>query len=399
MPFTAAVAAENILRVLNPKVTSQARAQIATIKHVTAVNKTTLRITTTRATPNLPTALIAVKMTDVKHIADINTTANGTGPYKLKSFVPNQLVDLVANPRYFGPKPKYAEIKIVTYSDVTAAESAFKAGNLDILWDVPPTQVRSVAGGGQVLQAAQPAGAFVWELDTTSPPFNNPLARQALSYAVNRPAILQAAYAGFGLASLANDIVSPRNQYFSRKMPAYSHNLQKASELFTQAGVPKGSTLTYWTIAGEVPEWTTAGEILQSDLAQIGIKLNIVSKDVNTWAAEFYPRGKKYPGLVVPNFLSFPPLPADYSLQWFSGSGTCECNWQPGHVYDQAFLTADSSTNDKARAAAYITMQKQLNKNVPVVIIANTADVSVAQSSIHGVWIQSDGTPHLEGAS
>lgn len=396
-PFTARDAVKNIVRVLNPNLAAPARLGIASIRHVTAVNNTTLRIQLSQSSPTLPELLVPVKMTDVANIASINTNPNGTGPYMLKSFVPNQLVDLVANPHYFGAKPKIHEIKIVTYSDISAAEAALSAGNLDFLWDVPPTQVSSVAANAHatVLQTARPSGAFVIELDTTSPPFNNPVAREALSYAVDRPELLKVVYGNFGIASLTNDIVSPKDAAYARGAVSYRKNLATAKRLFAQAGV---TSLVYSTIPSSVaPEFVTAGEVLQQDLASIGVSLKIEQTDVGTWVQSFYPRGHTYPGVLIPNRVSFASSAA--ALQWFSDSGGCECNWKPGSVYDKASTVATTSPSASARAHAYATMQQMLNKDVPELVVVNASIISAALPSVKGVWIQSDGTPHVENAS
>src|SRR5580693_1404803 len=44
--------------------------------------------------------------------AKLNTVSAGSGPYTLTSFSTTSEVDLTANPRYWGPKPKYAKIVI-----------------------------------------------------------------------------------------------------------------------------------------------------------------------------------------------------------------------------------------------------------------------------------------------
>lgn len=398
--FTAQDAVKNIERVLDPKVPSQARVKIDMIKHVQAVDPTTLKLTLSRPNAALPTALIDVKMTDVDHVKQINKTANGTGPYKLKKFVPGDTVDLVRNPDYFGEKAHLDEIKIVRSADETSAESAFRSGDLDALWAVPPSSLGALVKGdkGNVLESPAPSSAAVWELDTTSPPFDDPRARLALAYAADRKTMFEAAYAGHGTVDATDSIINPRSRFFADGLQQHAFDLDKAKQLFTQAGVKQGATLTFWTAAGAYPEWTTMGEILQQDLAKIGIKLQIKKSEISAWSQRFYPAPKKYPGLVVANFLSFPPLPATYSLQWFGSKGTCECNWKPPSAYDDAVQTADTSASAGRRQQAYDTMQKLLNQNVPVVVLGNTAILSVANPKVRGAWVQSDGGLHLESA-
>jgi peptide/nickel transport system substrate-binding protein len=370
------------------------------IAKAVATNPTTLTLTLKTPNAQLPASLINVKMTDVPNIANVNKDPNGTGPYKLKGFVPNQSVDLVANPSYWGGKPKMAEIKIVAYPDITAAETALRAGTLSALWNPPATAVSSLqTGGRQVLKAQDPGGVNVFELDNTSPPFNNPKARQALAYATNRAAMLKAGFGGNGEVNASQTPVSATNPFYDKSLPSYGFNLDKAKQLFAEAGVTSGTTLTYWTVAGAFPEMALEGQILQQDLAKIGIKLNIVSSVTSTWAAKFYPNGKKYPGLIVSNELSFQPAPDTFASQWFSSSGTCECNWTPPAAYNAAVVALQAAGTKDSQAAQLNVIQRTLNEQSPIVVIANTSPVTVVQSNVNGAWEESDGVLHLEDAS
>jgi peptide/nickel transport system substrate-binding protein len=400
-PFTASDAVANIDRVLNPKLTSQFRTNISMISNAVATNPTTL--TLTLKTPNalLPASLSYVKMTNVKDIASINKNADGTGPYKLKSFIPSQTLDLVPNPNYWGPKPKLGEIDIVTYPDETAAETALRNGTLTALWDPAATAIGALATDGRkVIQSTNPGGVDVLELDTTSPPFSNPKARQALAYAVDRASIIKAAYSGHAIVNPYQTFVSPKDSFFDSSLTNYSYNLSKAKQLFAEAGIKSGTTLTYWTIAGAYPEMAVWGQIMQQDLAQIGIKLQIEAKETSTWLTKFYPDGKSYPGLIVSNKLSFNPPPDVFAPQWFSSTGTCECNWKgaaPG--YDQALSALQSATTTAGQQSAFETIEKDLNAASPVVVIDNSSPVAVVQGDVHGAWEDPDGVLHLETAS
>lgn len=399
-PFTATDAVQNIRRVLDPATGSQTRPRIEAINSVRATDPNTLAIDLSSPNPQLPLALVNVKMSDVGGIAQVNSDANGTGPYKLKAFTPNQTVDLVRNEHYWGSKPHFSEIKVVRYADSTAAETAFRSGNLDVLWSVSPTSAGDLATSGRkLLTATDPASAFVWELDTTSPPFDNPKARQALSYAADRDSMMQAGYAGIGAANKANEIVSPNNKYYDMSLPRDDYDLNKAKQLFAEAGVKSGDTLTYWTTAGSYAEWTTMGQILQNSLQEIGLKLDIKANEVSTWSAKFYPRGKKYPGIIAANYISLaPPLPNSYPLEWFSGKGTCECNFHAPVAYDNDESLIDSQSDTPQRTNAFQRMQRMLHDQSPIVVIGNTAFLSVVQPNLRGAWVESEGTLHLEEA-
>jgi peptide/nickel transport system substrate-binding protein len=290
-----------------------------------------------------------------------------------------------------------AEIKVVTYPDETGAEAALRNGTLTAFWNPASTAIASLSTGGrQVLASANPGGVDVLELDTTTAPFNNPVARQALAYAIDRDSIIKAAYGGKAISNPYQTFVNPTGSFFDSSLTSYAYNPDKAKQLFAQAGV---TSLTYWTIAGAYPEMAVWGQILQEDLSKIGIKVDIQAKETNTWLNKFYPNGKKYPGLMVSNKFSFNPPPDVFAPQFFSSKGTCECNWKPPAAYDAAVTALQEATDVAGQKAAMTTIQSELNQGSPVIVIDNSAPVTVVQGTVSGAWETPDGVLHLEGAS
>ena len=385
--------------VLNPKTASQWRAKISTVTSIAAPDGTTVKLTLSAPNPELPVALSYVRIVDMDQIATINTAPNGTGPYKFKSFTPKQELVLTANDDYFGGKPAVATIKFVKYADQTAAGRALASGALTAFYGLPKTNLKSLLENEslQLIDSPAPGGLAVWELDTTSVPFNNVKARQALAYAMDRQSIASAGYSGYAAQNDLNTHVSPKSPYYNSNLPSYGFNLDKAKQLFTEAGVTAGTTLTFGT-TGAFPEWTIAGELLQADLAKIGITLKIETNEISTWVQSFYPAGKSYPGMIVPNQLSFAPVPDTFSSRWFGASGTCECNWKGTDAYNAALSIATQSSSEADRKAAFHTLQEEINANVPIIIIGSVGNSVVAQKTLFGVWMQGDNLVHLEKA-
>jgi peptide/nickel transport system substrate-binding protein len=395
--FTATDAVKNIKRVMDPATASQSRGKLKMIDTVTAVNPTTLKITLKTPNAVLPASLPSVKMSDVDDIANVNAHADGTGPYKLKDFVPDDHVTLVRNAGYWGTQGKLDEIDVVTVADTTAAATSLKNGEIDVVWNVPPLDVAPLTSGTDlaVLTPKTQSGAVIWEVDATSAPFNDVHARQALAYALNRQELLGAGYDNRGTAAKANGILNPDQAAYAKDQASYDQDLNKAKELFAQAGVKQGDTLTFWTTSGRNPQWITMAEILQQDLKKIGITLVIQKNEASTWLGKFFPAGKKYPGVIVANYLSLPSDPSQ-QLNFFK-TGVCECNWSNAQ-YDQLLHQATATADPSARNALYGQLQKILNDQVPVVIPLVTSQLTVINKRLVGAWVQSDGAVHLEEA-
>lgn len=396
--FTADDAVKNILRVLDPKVPSQARANIKDFRSVRAINKYEIRIKLGSPSAIVPDQLYLVRMSDLTDPSKLNTVGNGPGPYTISNFVPNQSLTLVPNVHYSGLNPPcFKKVAFIREPDPTAMTTAFTSGKLGVVWQVPIASVPKITSDKNTyfVQPKTVSKLQAWELDTKSPPFNNPVARQALSYAIDRATMVKVAFQGQAKPSLANDLLGTGSAGYDKALKPYTFNLQKAKQLFQQAGVKPGTAFTFWAQSDKNPERITMAEILQQDLAKIGYKLNIVQNDTSTWLAKFYPAGKSYPGLIVANGLSLQPNPA-LGLS-FGISGKCECNWN-NKQYDALYLKVLGISDKTKRQATLNAMQQMFSTQVPVLVIASQTNIIAAQKGIVGLWEDPSGNAHLENA-
>jgi len=381
----------------NPNTATQLKNNVAPITSVTASGPDTVVFTLSAPDALFPQSIVQVKIIDTGAMSTMESDPAVTGPFKVKSFAANNHLDLVPNPDYFGTKPKLSGINFALAADSSSAVTALQAGSLDALWSVPLSQVAAL-GANPNLQVIKPAviGQYVsWEVDTTAPPFNNVKAREALAYAIDQKSILKAAYSGQGTVSTTNDPLADNNPDYGGNLTNYSYNLTKAKQLFAEAGVKPGATITWWGVSNQYPEWNVSGEILQASLKQIGINLKIQNTDISTWPTKFYPAGKSFPNMIVPNFQSYTSSPQD-EFQ-FVLKGRCECNWNNA-AFDSAYATAISSPDPAKQKAAWDQAQELVNQQAPIFVPVQFATVSAAKSDVGGIWVDSTGTIHLENA-
>ncbi|MCP9484460.1 MAG: ABC transporter substrate-binding protein [Gaiellaceae bacterium MAG52_C11] len=392
----------NVLRNLDPKVGSGARRFINDIRSVRAITKYQVRFKLGSPSAILPDALYLVKMVDVSDVSRLATQGNGPGPYKVARYVPNNTLTLVPNPFYFGPKPCLRSITIIAQPDTTSMVTAFRSRKLDMIWQFPATAVSAIQGtrDAVIIKPRTVSTAHVLEVDTTSPPFDNPVARRALSYAMNRTAMVRAAFLGEAQASVANSPISVTSPAYNKKLPKHTFNLNRARQLFTQAGIKPGTKFTYWAQAGKRPEWITNGQILQQDLRKIGINLEIEQADPATWVAKFNPSPKKFPNLIVATFLSLQPAPA---LGLSAALKGCDCNWGlvPGTPYPRYYsmvLQSLGVPDPAKRQGLYDRLQSMFNQESPFMVIAHQSNLVAAHKSVNGAWEDPSGNMHLESA-
>jgi peptide/nickel transport system substrate-binding protein len=265
-----------------------------------------------------------------------------------------------------------------------------------MIWQVRPTDVPAVRSSKTAFLAPKGvSGAHVWELDTTSEPFNDVRARQALSYAINRAVMNRAAFSGLATPSLGNSLISATSSAYNKQLKPYTFNLQKAKQLFDAAGVKQGTTFTFWALAGRRDEWITMAQILQQNLQSIGLNLSIQRSDVSTWLAKFFPAGKSYPNTIIGNYFSMPPNPTFAMKQGQFGS--CECNWK-NNSFEALAAKAPGVKDEAARQVVYDKMQQIFSSYAPALVIAHQTNIVAAQKKITNAWEDAQGNVHLEEA-
>ena len=118
-------------------------------------------------------------------------------------------------------------------------------------------------------------------MNVTQKPFDNPKVREALNYAINRPALVKVAFAGY--ATPATGVVPPSIAYAQSYKP-WPYDPVKARELLKEAGYPNGFNTTLWSSHNH----STAQKVLQftqQQLAQVGIKAQVTAMDAGQRAA------------------------------------------------------------------------------------------------------------------
>lgn len=396
-PFVADDVVKTVTRVLDPEVASPQRSKLSTVTEIAAVDEHTVEFTLSEPMPAMPAALVDVKIIDMENLDTINTTGNGTGPYVLESFVPDQELHVVPNEDYWGDVPTIEGIKIVKYADETAARTALDSGAIDVLWSVPFDKVNSVEDSGKTtIVPPNPSQSSVFLVDNASAPFDDPRARQALSYAVDRATMQAAAFGGLGEVNNGSTLVSPLNEFYAGDVVQdYSYDLEKAKQLFADAGVAEGTKFVCW--AATAPQYRAQCEILQQSLAEIGIELTIEVNESSTWAARFYPAGKEYAGLIVPNYLSREPAPLPFVASYFGVDGWSESNWPGTPEYEAAKSAIKSAPDEDAIREPFAEFQRITSEEQPLVVVLNVGQPSSTLPDVDGVWMESNGTIHVEG--
>jgi peptide/nickel transport system substrate-binding protein len=266
-PFNADAAVFSIERIIDPDY-GTGLAEPATLKGAEKVDDYTIRLHTLEPDPILDQKLHSVKMVDPKN-PDIENDPIGTGPYMLESYSPGSEAVLVASPTYRGEQPQVTKVRIKFIPDEGTRLQAMQAGEADLVPTVSPDQL------GQ-LDHYVPSEGPVWSsfarLNSHDDLLSDQKVREALNYAVDKQAIVDGLFAGFGEVSPCQ--VAGFQPDADRSLEPYPYDPEKAKELVEEAGAT-GKKLTIDWSSGYFTMDRPLGELLQEQLGQTGLDVTV----------------------------------------------------------------------------------------------------------------------------
>lgn len=218
---------------------------------------------------------------------DFATNLIGTGPFVLEEYREGEYATLKANPNYYRmgedgkPLPYLDGIKYLFVSDDTTQMTNLKSGDImgvDRLGSSTAVMTAQ-AMDNMALYQNPSTEAYNVTFNVNDAVLSNVTLRQAICYALNPQEIIDIALEGFGVT---RPFWTDSGKWFYYDYTPYSYDPEKAKELLTEAGYADGLKLEIAVIARE-PDNTIA-QLVQAQLAQVGIDLTINSMDVASWA-------------------------------------------------------------------------------------------------------------------
>lgn len=295
----------------------------------------------------------------------------GSGPLMMSAFDRQRGVTLVRNPGFKGLPSGFEKVDVRYIADPKTAELALRAGELDFA-ALPPSGLDALKSVQALRTAEQPGIADVWlGLNVEKPPFNDVRVRQAIRAALDVDAILLAGYNG--RAPRANALVMPQVTGFWKDAPVHARQVAEAKRLLAEAGMPNGFK-TRITVQN-VPTFQTMALVVRSQLAEVGIQLEVDARDT----ASFFASGQgdagkdldlfilRFNGKLDPNFLA----------QWFTTAQVGDWNWQrwASKDFDALLDQASTELDDGKRAGLMIKAQQLMEDSAAFVWL--THDVSL----------------------
>jgi peptide/nickel transport system substrate-binding protein len=282
--FTADDVVWNLKRALDPKITvGIITGFFGQDPTFTAKDKYTVVMQTSQPWPTVYDMFHVVNMLD-KDTTDVasnaQTKAVGTGPFVLQEYRQGESMRFTKNPNYWQTgKPYLDEILVNVRSDAQSMVADLESGNTQMIYQPTLQDFQRLKGDAkyQAQFLTPAAGMYQIQPNVTFKPLDDKRVRQALNYALDRKRIADTVL--LGLVG-PEDLPWPQNSpaYEAAKNNMYAFDLDKAKTLLSQAGV--SNLQLDFVYAPTLPEYATIAQIYQSDLAKIGVTLNVKNMEI-----------------------------------------------------------------------------------------------------------------------
>ncbi len=222
----------------------------------------------------------AAQLSAAHREADINQLPVGTGPFVFRSYQKDALIRYDGNPDYWRPQDvKLAHLIFSINPDPAVRIQKLASGECQVSVFPRPADL-DVVKRNSSLRLVSGVGFNVGFVayNTQHPPLDRVEVRRALDMAIDKPAIIQAVFAGN--AKIAANPMPPSQWSYNPSLKDAPYDAAKARALLAQAGFANGFEITLWAMPVQRPYNPNAqlmAQLIQQDWAKIGVRAKIVS--------------------------------------------------------------------------------------------------------------------------
>jgi peptide/nickel transport system substrate-binding protein len=259
---------------------------------------------------------------------------------------------------------------------------------------VPPANVSSLKASSNLTVELFPA----WQVDLLVlnerlPQFADRHVRRAITYAIDRAALVHAA--SFGTAKPGGSFFPPSLEYYAAGTPVLNFSLSQAKAELAQSKFPKGFS-TKLLIDGGVQKWVTFAQIIKAQLQAININVDITPLDHSAFEATFQKYDYDMFIDYAINDISDPDEMASFEVDVKNGGS--ESYWSN---YDNPKAIAlvheaESEYNNTKRAALYAQIQEIVAEDAPFVALDYPPYIYAVSDKVNGFKVNPGGAYRLE---
>ena len=288
-PFNAEAVKFNIDRLKDPATGSPKSSLVSMISDYEIINDYEIKFILEQPCAVIP-AMVSTYSTGMmspkavqEYGKDYSTHAAGTGPLKLKEWIPGTSMSLEKNENYWGDPATADTINIKIIAEDSARAMMLKTGDADGAANIPSVLVNELESDPNVAISMVPGYRTIYlGLNFQDEKLSNLKVREAIDYAIDRDAIINGILGGYVTFPSTGVISSSIQNAKPGIGDDYKYDPEKAKELLAEAGYPDGFTTKINTPEGRYAMDRQVAEAVQAMLSQVGITAEV---NVLDWGA------------------------------------------------------------------------------------------------------------------
>jgi cationic peptide transport system substrate-binding protein len=324
----------------------------------------------------------------------------GTGPYQLNEYRAGQYIRLQRHPGFWRGEPLMPQVVVDLGSGGTGRLSKLLTGECDVLAWPAASQLTILRDDPRLRLTLRPGMNIAYlAFNTDKPPMNNPAVRHALALAINNQRLMQSIY--YGTAETAASILPRASWAYDNEAKITEYNPAKAREQLKALGL-ENLTLHLWvptTSQAWNPSPLKTAELIQADMAQVGVKVIIVPVEGRFQEARLMDMNHD---LTLTGWATDSNDPDSFFRPLLScaaiGSQTNFAHWC-NREFDTVLQKALASQQLASRIDAYDEAQQILAKELPVLPLASSLRLQAYRYDIKGLVLSPFGNASFAGVS
>jgi peptide/nickel transport system substrate-binding protein len=313
----------------------------------------------------------------------------GTGPFELDSWTPGGEVVLKKNQNYHNPDlPKLEELVFQGIEDRVVRLEKIRNGEIDWTYGLDKKDISALESDPniQILHAPGWNWDYItFNLALPDRPWLDVRVRKAISYAVDRNAIVESIY--YGQATAEDDSLPPGYLGSDPDQEFYPNtaDLEKARELMAEAGYADGFTMPCMTSDKE--NLRRSLQVQAEQLRQINIEVEIEQTDAGTyrsrWQNSEFETISEDAGMASPD--------SDSALYWWyhtgpEGGSNLGADGYSNPDLDAILDQARQSSDSDERATLYRQALEIIAEDCPKVVLSNVDQEYVLNAGLQGFY-------------
>ncbi|MBE2197332.1 MAG: ABC transporter substrate-binding protein [Anaerolinea sp.] len=318
--------------------------------------------------------------------ADANTAFNGTGPFKVASYTPEDRIVMTANEAYFIPdQPQLAGLEIIFFNDDTAAIEALRGGQIDLAMRMSSSLFQSLQGEPGITTIDIPTNGFdLIRLRSDRAPGNDPRVIQALKLATDREAIFNVVQQGYGAIGNDSPIGPLYAAYHAPAAQPPARDVEAARALLAEAGYDAANPLRLTLHTPDTGGRPDLAAVLKAQWAEAGVEIDLSVEPESVYYGD---DGWLEVDLGITGWGSRP-----YPQFYLDVMLISDAKWNESHFADTEFdalaRLAGSTLDEAERIQAYADMQALLIERGPVIIPYYFAQFAAVSDQFDGFTLK-----------